>query len=573
MKRLIALFVLVLLLPASAQAWWNEEWTVRKKITLDTQAAGVQGEADAVPVLVRLSTGNFDFLSAKPDGSDLRFLAEDDKTPLKFHIEQYDSVNELAFIWVQIPKLAGNNTGQYIWLYSGSEGAQAAADSKTSYDTPQFIVYHLSDKQGLPQDATGYGNHATQGNLTYVPAGLIAGAATLAGNGGIEANSVALQSAKEFTFSAWVKPEKLDGELLAMGDLSLRLVAGVPVLTLSGTETRAAAALTQKTWHHIALTLGQGLTLYVNGKPVATAAGTLTPLASLRIGGTLVGEIDEIQVSGIARSVAWISAQVESQGQTGKLVKYGEDETTDTSQGTSYFTTTMQNVTVDGWVVIAILAIMFFISLWVMVVKAFFLGKMQKANETFAEEFAKMSHGLSELDDTAAAHTGKMDKLAKMMDEFKHSSLYRIYHVGAVELKRRFPASVGAEGLPVLSSQSIDAVRASLDAQLVRENHRLNRAMVLLTIAISGGPFLGLLGTVVGVMITFAAIAASGDVNVNAIAPGIAAALVATVAGLAVAIPALFGYNYLLSRIKTISADMHVFVDEFVTKTAENYGG
>jgi len=61
--------------------------------------------------------------------------------------------------------------------------------------------------------------------------------------------------------------------------------------------------------------------------------------------------------------------------------------------------------------------------------------------------------------------------------------------------------------------------------------------MVMLTIAISGGPFLGLLGTVIGVMITFAAIAAAGDVNVNAIAPGIAAALAATVAGLAVAIP------------------------------------
>ena len=76
--------------------------------------------------------------------------------------------------------------------------------------------------------------------------------------------------------------------------------------------------------------------------------------------------------------------------------------------------------------------------------------------------------------------------------------------------------------------------------------------MVILTIAISGGPFLGLLGTVVGVMITFAAIAASGDVNVNAIAPGIAAARVATVAGLFVAIPALFGYNYLISRIKGV---------------------
>jgi biopolymer transport protein ExbB len=95
--------------------------------------------------------------------------------------------------------------------------------------------------------------------------------------------------------------------------------------------------------------------------------------------------------------------------------------------------------------------------------------------------------------------------------------------------------------------------------------------MVLLTIAIAGGPFLGLLGTVVGVMITFAAIAAAGDVNVNAIAPGIAAALVATVAGLGVAIPSLFGYNYLASKIKELTTDMQVFVDEFVTRLAENY--
>jgi biopolymer transport protein ExbB len=93
--------------------------------------------------------------------------------------------------------------------------------------------------------------------------------------------------------------------------------------------------------------------------------------------------------------------------------------------------------------------------------------------------------------------------------------------------------------------------------------------MVMLTIAISGGPFLGLLGTVVGVMITFAAIAAAGDVNINAIAPGISAALLATVAGLFVAIPALFGYNYLLTRNKAVTANMQVFVDEFVTRLAE----
>src|SRR5262249_9053963 len=122
-----------------------------------------------------------------------------------------------------------------------------------------------------------------------------------------------------------------------------------------------------------------------------------------------------------------------------------------------------------------------------------------------------------------------------------------------------------------LSPQALGAIKASLDAVIVRENARLNNQMVLLTIAISGGPFLGLLGTVVGVMITFAAIAAVGDVNVNSIAPGIAAALLATVAGLAVAIPCLLGYNWLASRIKNIAADLQVFADELLTKLAENY--
>jgi biopolymer transport protein ExbB len=73
-------------------------------------------------------------------------------------------------------------------------------------------------------------------------------------------------------------------------------------------------------------------------------------------------------------------------------------------------------------------------------------------------------------------------------------------------------------------------------------------------------------------MITFAAIAAAGDVNVNAIAPGIAAALVATVAGLAVAIPALFAYNWFAIQIKNIAADTTVFADEFLTKSAELHG-
>jgi biopolymer transport protein ExbB len=106
---------------------------------------------------------------------------------------------------------------------------------------------------------------------------------------------------------------------------------------------------------------------------------------------------------------------------------------------------------------------------------------------------------------------------------------------------------------------------------MVREVQKLNGKLVFLTIGIAGGPYLGLLGTVIGVMITFAVIAKSGEVEVNSIAPGIAGALLATVAGLAVAIPALFIYSYLSSRIKDVVSNMETFIDEFITRMAEHH--
>jgi biopolymer transport protein ExbB len=165
-----------------------------------------------------------------------------------------------------------------------------------------------------------------------------------------------------------------------------------------------------------------------------------------------------------------------------------------------------------------------------------------------------------------------MSSLAGDQNKYGASTLYRLYHHGVRELNKRVAGkTVSAQRAQVLSHQSIDAIRAAMDASMTRLQQSLSSQMVLLTIAISGGPFLGLLGTVIGVMITFAAIALSGDVNVNAIAPGTAAALAATVAGLSVAIPSLFGYNWLNSRIKSITADNRVFVDEFVTRVAEQY--
>jgi biopolymer transport protein ExbB len=303
-------------------------------------------------------------------------------------------------------------------------------------------------------------------------------------------------------------------------------------------------------------------------------AAAFAPAGTLRVGAGLTGELDEVHIASGERSADWMRLQAASQGPNSQLVKFSAEETTEAGGETGYFMATMNNLTIDGWVVVVICVFMFFIALWVMYRKAVLISAQAKNNLQFSDAFVKLTTSLRKADPVTQEHVQRLDHLSTRDKDFAQSSLHRIYQVGARELVSRFPsAGHSVAGLPEVSANAMAAVRASLDAQLTRERQRLDKGMVLLTIAISGGPFLGLLGTVVGVMITFAAIAAAGDVNVNAIAPGIAAALVATVAGLGVAIPALFGYNYLQTRIKEISVDMNVFVDEFVTQMAENYGG
>lgn len=580
MKRLFALFALALLLPLSAHAWWNEDWTVRKKITLDTQAAGINAELADLPVLVRLSTAGFDFLSAKEDGSDLRFVAEDDKTVLAHRIERFDSLNELAFVWVRVPRVAAGNAAQHVWLYYGNDAAPPA-QAMPVYAGSQWAVWSMAEETGLPQDSASAGNHVRGGAVSFVPAGLIGGSARLAGDGGLQAGAPSLGAATGFTLSAWIKPERIDGQLLAYGGLTLTLAQGTPVATVGEARAAAPTPLSLNAWHHLAITWdATALTLYVNGQPVATAAAPFAAAPALTLGAGLVGEIDEVQVSTIARPAAWVAALADNQGMATKLVRQGEEESTEGGAETGYFMATMNNLTVDGWVVTIICVLMLFVALYVMWAKAMLLSRVEKSNPRFNEAFQQLSAQLRSLNASAKEHASRLDGLAAQAPQYRHSPLMRIYEVGAKELKSRFhlgeanTATVQHDGVvaPSVSERAMLAVRAALDAQMTRERARLDSGMVLLTIAISGGPFLGLLGTVVGVMITFAAIAAAGDVNVNAIAPGIAAALVATVAGLGVAIPALFGYNYLQTKIKTLSNDMTVFVDEFVTRMAETYG-
>jgi biopolymer transport protein ExbB len=580
----LLLTVLVGFLPGVANAWWQNDWSYRKAITIDTSPKGgnIAESAGRVPLLIRLHSGNFQFDGLEDNGADIRFVAADDKTPLNYQIQQYDPVLGVALIWVDVAQFPAGAT-QNIWMYYGNKKAPDGSKPAETFDPDYTLVYHFNDAAGTPpKDSTAYGNHAQNAPLRIVEDGIVGKAAQFNGSTPLKlaaSPSLAVPEGGSFSFSAWVKPNALAPQSLLYSRrdgahaLLIGLDNGVPFAEVdnAGAPQRSAAgaALPVNQWTQIAVSAdGKNVTLYVGGKQYDQVPAALPALNTpAAVGGDVdnapagfsgfSGEIDELRLSKVARSPTLFAVDVMSQGAESKLVNYGADEK-QSGFGFGYFGVIVKSVTVDAWVVIGILLLMAFVSWFVMWNKASYVGTVDKANGFFVRRFREVAGkhlvGLAHIDE-------KSDDGRRL----RESSLYRLYRAGVAEIHSR----VDGSGRTLITAESIEAIRATMDATLVRENQRLSKSMVLLTIAISGGPFLGLLGTVVGVMITFAAIAAAGDVNVNAIAPGIAAALLATVTGLFVAIPALFGYNYLLIRNKNVTANMQVFVDEFVTRLAE----
>jgi len=607
--------------PARAGSWWNGDWSARKTITIDTSAngAGITDPIGTIPVLIRLDVSDFTFDSANPDGSDLRFVASDDKTPLAFHIEKYDHLLGQAFIWVNVPNVTPSAQST-IYLYYGNPKATEADDAKGTYDANMVAAYHFGEHDTTPRDSTGYANNMlNKGEPDDF--GLIGPGERLDGQSTLQipgSPSLAWTAGQAMTWSIWLNETNLQpGAVLYSRTDGTNIVQigvdnGVPFLsitTAAGTQrTSGGAAITAATWHNLVVVTGASVTLYVDGVQYATLAAPLPALSSVAyLGGDattgtapaivpaapaspapqapaapapagtapatpaaaapaaagpttgFIGSIDELEISNVARPAGYIKFDAYGQGNNplaGRLLTYGTAETPP-SFFSGPFLVILSSVTPDGWAVIGILIIMAIVSWIVMADKAALVNRVGKANAKFIKEYESQNGNLA----LNAPQKGKKTGL-------ENSPLHEIYQTGIFEIGKRISAGQAERGL---SAQSVAAIRAALDGVVARQTQKLNRSMVLLTIAISGGPFLGLLGTVVGVMLTFATIAAAGDVNVNAIAPGISAALVATVAGLAVAIPALFGYNYLNSRISSATTDMRVFVDEFETRMAERY--
>lgn len=225
----------------------------------------------------------------------------------------------------------------------------------------------------------------------------------------------------------------------------------------------------------------------------------------------------------------------------------------------------LKSMTKEGLVTMSLLLLMSLSSWTVIIGKAFGLRKQRRLAERFYGAFEDAGDPLELID---------------REEEFDGAPPFTVYENGCRELTKqldRFSPRVSSAGGRRAPARALSAVRAAMERGIGEESVRLGSGMVILALCISGGPFVGLTGTVFGVMETFGGVAQAGQANLSAMAPGVAGALVNTVVGLIVAIPALFAYNMLTTTSEALRLAMTNFASEleatFVIDYIEIGGG
>jgi biopolymer transport protein ExbB len=349
--------------------------------------------------------------------------------------------------------------------------------------------------------------------------------------------------------------------------MSLFLRSGDKAISVAVAEDKA---MTAENWHHVAATVGKGeAILYVDGAEAARTpfpdkpgpfSGPVTIGTDTAGNRALAADIDELRLDNVVRSAAWIAAAFAIQGPDKGLVAVGIEEVSDAggmlAEQMHLMAIIFANLTLDAYVILGILSFMGFFAGSVFVYKAYNIWMSGKDTKAFL----------------TAYHGNKGRTCGTDEDAFSKSPLYRVYKQGCTEMQEVL-VDMDDDKSDNGEKMSLVGVRAAMDRSYILESKSLNSWLTALILCTSGGPFLGLLGTVWGVMNTFAAMAASGEANIMAIAPGVASALICTVTGMLVAIPSLMGYNYLLVKIKSLTIDLAVFVDEFGATLDKRYGG
>ncbi|OGV35340.1 MAG: hypothetical protein A2020_06365 [Lentisphaerae bacterium GWF2_45_14] len=194
----------------------------------------------------------------------------------------------------------------------------------------------------------------------------------------------------------------------------------------------------------------------------------------------------------------------------------------------------------------------------IMIEKGISLYKAKKASETFIEIFRKKKYPLATIKDT--------DRSISPVARVCENGVERLMEFyGISESQAPF---YGTTQFPEkrLTTAEIEAVRTVLEREVSDQILVLEEKVGLLATAVSVSPFLGLFGTVWGIMLAFCSLAVQGRADIGALAPGVSGALLTTVVGLIVAIPSLVGYNVVTVTIRKITVYMDNFVEEFLAK-------
>jgi biopolymer transport protein TolQ len=165
-----------------------------------------------------------------------------------------------------------------------------------------------------------------------------------------------------------------------------------------------------------------------------------------------------------------------------------------------------------------------------------------------------------------------MERAQRLEDAYKailslpDSPYGRVFRQGVNFFSELRPGALrqGAPPSPGLSLTQLEALRLVLEKEEAEERDDLARGIAWLAVIGSVSPLLGLLGTVIGVMNVFFGITASGSSNIMAVAPGVGEALITTVAGLFVAIPAVIAYNLFVTKLNLVSGELEGFSSEFI---------
>lgn len=217
----------------------------------------------------------------------------------------------------------------------------------------------------------------------------------------------------------------------------------------------------------------------------------------------------------------------------------------------------IEKCTTEGKVTMCILALVSLFSWTVMITKARQILMAKKATKKFFADFR--------------ATRDPMD-LFKQKKQYNGAPAFEVYMTGAEELEYHLANHpVVAHGKSKVSPASYDFVKVAMERVVSSEGMALEKGMIILSTAVAGGPFLGLLGTVYGVMETFSGIAKANAATLTAMAPGVAGALVNTVIGLLVAIPAMFAYNLMVTQIRALTQQLDDFASEYATQLDHTY--